>query len=307
MAYKLLDSLGYYRIKKNIKHRLFCRKIKKEDAQRKLEVQEAINAMHGKQLSSHGDASDVIVSLTSYGERVSDTLPYALFSLIHQIRQPNRIVVWLDHDNWSDEKLPDILKKLQELGVEFYYVKDLRPYKKLIPALKVFPDNVIITVDDDWYYNDHTVEWLMNDYQQSDRRTVFGTWGYCSSSTEDMYDPYNTWRKNGVDPCNDISLIGCGGILYPPHIFDEEIFNEDVFMSLAPTADDLWFWAMEKRCGIPVRFCSVHGYGLHTAVNRITIYEPTVKGSLYLINEINGKNDEQLFKLISHYHLKPNQ
>lgn len=173
MAYKLLDILGYYRIKKNIKHRLFCRKIKKEDVQRKLEVQEAINAMQGMQLSNHRDASDVIVSLTSYGKRVNDTLPYTLFSLIQQTRQPNRIVVWLDNDNWSDEKLPDILKKLQELGVEFYYVKDLRSYKKLIPALWMFPENVIITVDDDLYYNEHTIEWLLDNYFSSDKRTVF--------------------------------------------------------------------------------------------------------------------------------------
>ena len=307
MAYKILDILGYYRIKKELKHRFFCKKLLREDARKKKNVVEAVATMHGVQLSKKGDETDIIVSLTSYGVRVNDTLPYTLYSLLQQTRKPNRIVVWLDEVNWREDNLPPILKTFKALGVEFFFVEDIRSYKKLIPALKVFPNNVIITVDDDWYYNDHTVEWLLNDYQQSDRRTVFGTWGYCSSSTKNMYDPYNTWRNNVVDQCDDISLIGCGGILYPPHIFDDEIFNEEVFMSLSPTADDLWFWAMEKRCGVSVRFCSVHGYGLHTAVNRITVFEPAVEGSLYFINEINGKNDDQLFRLISHYHLKPNQ
>ena len=32
MAYKILDFIGYYRIKKNVKHRAFCRKLQKEDA-----------------------------------------------------------------------------------------------------------------------------------------------------------------------------------------------------------------------------------------------------------------------------------
>ena len=136
MAYKILDFIGYYRIKKNVKHRTFCRKLQNEDALRKQEVRKAVEAMQGVQLKKNGDASDIIVSLTSYGVRVEDTLPYTLYSLLRQTNMPNRIIVWLDNVNWSEEKLPDILKKLQSLGVEFYFVEDLRSYKKLIPALK---------------------------------------------------------------------------------------------------------------------------------------------------------------------------
>lgn len=304
MAYKILDFIGYYRIKKNVKHRAFCRKLQKEDALRKQEVRKTVAAMQGVQLKKNGDASDIIVSLTSYGVRVEDTLPYALYSLLRQTRMPNRIIVWLDDVNWSEEKLPDILKKLQSLGVEFYFVEDLRSYKKLIPALKMFPDNVIITVDDDLYYNSHTVEWLTNAYEESDKRSVFGTWAYGAKVSERQYLPYSQWKvANMGTPTGEYSVIGCGGILYPPHIFDDEVLKDELFMELAPTADDLWFWVMEKRQNIPVKLIPNAHRGLHTEVNRVDFWNPNKEGSLYYINEIKGKNDEQFEELLNHYGL----
>ena len=306
MAYKVLELLGYYRVKKNVKHRLFCRKLQKEDEKRKREVRTAIDSLHGRQLDNGGDSSDIIVSLTSYGVRVNDTLPYTLYSLLLQTRLPDRIVVWLDNVNWKGSNLPPILKKFEEFGVEFFFVEDMRSYKKLIPALEMFPDNVIITVDDDLYYNPHTIEWLIDAYQKSDKRSVIGTWAYRPKAKEGHYLPYSTWREEEPgQSLEEYSLIGCGGILYPPHIFDDEILKKDLFMKMAPTADDLWFWVMEKRLGIPVKLIENGGYGLHEAVNRIDVWEPNREGSLYYINEINGANDTQFKYLIIHYSLSP--
>lgn len=304
MAYKILDILGYYSIKKKIKQHFFYRRLKKEDADRKEEVKKAIDAMAGLQLSSKGDKSDIIVSLTSYGARVNDTLPYTLYSLLTQTRKPNRIVVWLDEDHWDEEKLSPILVKLKGHGIEFYYVPDIRSYKKLIPALKMFPDNVIITVDDDLYYNPKTIEWLVDSYQKSDKHSVIGTWAFTAKKRDGHYLPYSVWKeKENDNDSKEYSLIGCGGILYPPHIFDEEILKEDLFMEMAPTADDLWFWVMEKRLGISVRLIPQARYGLHITVNRLDDWEPNRGGSLHYINDLQGKNDVQLSRLISYYNI----
>ena len=307
MAYKILQDIGYYKIKKRIKHRLFCNKLIREDAAKKKRVQAKILAMDSCRLSRNDDASDIIVSLTSYGVRVNDTLPYALYSLLHQSRMPNRIVVWLDNVNWSDDNLPEILQRMKSFGIEFYYVEDIRSYKKLIPALKMFPDNVIITVDDDLYYNDHIVEWLLDTYNKSDKKSVIGSWAFQAKSENGRYLPYSQWKDNKNSIENpDYSLIGCGGILYPPHIFDDEILKEQLFMDMAPTADDIWFWIMEKRQNIRVRLIPQARYGLHVEVNRIDHWDPNRDGSLYFINEINGKNNEQFKKLINNYNIKPN-
>ena len=36
---------------------------------------------------------------------------------------------------------------------------------------------------------------------------------------------------------------GVGGVLYPPHSLDEQMLDPAQFMALAPTNDDVWFWA----------------------------------------------------------------
>lgn len=304
MTYKILDIVGYYSAKKAIKHKLYCRHLRKEDAKRKAQIEKQIFALEGNQLKRQDDAGDIIVSLTSYGVRVTDTLPYALYSLLQQSRIPNRIVVWLDNVNWNRDKLPEILKHLQSLGVEFYYVDDLRSYKKLIPALKMFPDNIIITVDDDMYCNTRLVEWLLDEYKASNEKCVVGTWAFVEEKINGGYLPYSQWKDKVIaENGQKYSLIGCGGVLYPPHIFDEEIFNEDVFMKLAPYADDLWFWAMEKRLGIPVRLVPNARYGLNTPINKVDSYDPFKEGSLFYINEVLGNNNAQFKRLIDYYHL----
>ena len=36
---------------------------------------------------------------------------------------------------------------------------------------------------------------------------------------------------------------GVGGVLYPPHSLSKKMLRPEVFMQLAPTVDDIWFWA----------------------------------------------------------------
>lgn len=299
----ILLSLGYYSVKKTVKDYFFKRRILREDAARKREIEDAINRLSKPILE--GEKANVIVSLTSYGARVEDALPYTLFSLLTQTVLPDKIIVWLDNTNWSDDALPLILKKLQTLGVEIRYTDDIRSYKKLIPALAAFPNSVIITVDDDMYYNPHLVEWLLDAYENSDKHTVLGTCGARVVSSGNRYLPYNQWQEAGPDD-KDICLIGCGGILYPPAIFDREILNKDVFMRLAPRADDLWFWAMEKRAGVPAALTPQNGYDLNSTVNRINDYFPTEStDNLYYHNEVLGENEKQFNNLLDHYNLLP--
>ena len=299
----ILHSLGYYSAKKMLRDHFFKRRILREDAVRKREIEDAVNRLSEPMLE--GEKADVIVSLTSYGVRVEDALPYTLYSLLTQTVLPDKIIVWLDNTNWSDDILPSMLQKLQKLGIEFHYTDDLRSYKKLIPALETFPNSVIITVDDDMYYNPHLVEWLLESYGSSDKHTVLGTYGAGVRSSGNRYLPYSQWQEACPDD-KDICLIGCGGILYPPAIFDTEILNSDVFMRLAPRADDLWFWAMAKRAGIPTSLISHYGYAINTAVNRINDFFPAeYKDNLSFLNDIEGGNNEQLNNLISYYNLIP--
>ena len=193
MSKPILEHIGYYKVKKTIKQLFFKWKILLEDYSKRTATAKAIKALTDNLLSPMNNNTDIIVSLTSYGDRVVKTLPFTLYSLLTQTLLPGRIVCWLDQQNWNNDNLPHILKKLQRAGVDFCYTDDLRSYKKLIPALKQYPNNVIITVDDDMYYNSHTIEWLVDAYLKSDKQTVIGTFGRMESSVNGTYVPYNQW------------------------------------------------------------------------------------------------------------------
>ena len=36
---------------------------------------------------------------------------------------------------------------------------------------------------------------------------------------------------------------GVGGVLYPPNSLDKKMLNPKIFKEIAPTTDDIWFWA----------------------------------------------------------------
>lgn len=294
---------GLSDVKKKIKHRFYLRRLIKEDAALKCQVAQKIEQLPHDMLQRKNDASDVIVSLTSYGKRVADSVPYTIYSLFMQSVLPNRIVLWLDEEHWKDDNLPYLLKRLKQSGLEIYYCKDIRSYKKLIPSLKMFPDNYIIVTDDDFYYNKDFVKWMVDAYNNSDRRSVFATWGCVVGKKDGMYLPYSQWKDCQYGDANsEYSLFGGGGG-YSPKIFDKEIFREDLFMTLCPTADDIWFWVQEKRMGVKTQLTEKHGYGLHRPVDRIYDYDITGDGCLTAINVLGGKNDEQLKNALEYYHL----
>lgn len=302
-----MNTFHLFSLKKKIKHKLFIHRLMVEDAAKKRRIDSEIYVMPDNIFTGEYSPDDIIVSLTSYGKRVVDVLPYALYSIITQTQRPKKVVVYLDWDNWNDEKLPDILKKLQKVGVDFRYCEDLRSFKKLIPALRMFPNNPIITLDDDFYYYPQYIEHMTAAYELSDKQTVLGQWGCIPEKRNGKYIPYNEWKdcKYGNEH-SPISFFGCC-CCYPPHIFDGEILKSDIFMKLCPTADDIWFWAMEERQQIKRAYIEPHGYGLNICVNQCEEYWENVEDTLMHINSKKGGNNEQFEAVIEHYGLEPKE
>ena len=301
---EIMDKYGFFEKKRKLKQKLLFRRLLREDKKQKRKIDKLIYQLPDNLLERDIHDEDIIVSMTSYARRVSDALPYALYSLLKQTIIPKKIVVYLDKENWSDEQLPDILRKMQNVGVDFRYYEDIRSYKKLIPALLDFPNNPIITMDDDFYYNIHYFEWMLNAYEQSDKKTVLGQWGCIPEKKNGKYIPYSQWKdcKMGTKE-SPISFFGCC-CCYPPHIFDDEILRKELFMRLCPTADDIWFWVMEERLHIKRAYIEPWGYGFNTPVNRIEEYDWTQRGTLMYQNVVEGKNDTQLKMLLDYYNLE---
>ena len=232
-----------------------------------------------------------IVTLTSYGRRVSAKAPYAVCSLLNQSVPPDRIVLWLA----TGTQVPKQLQKLQAFGLEIQFCKDTRSYKKLIPALTAFPDDILITADDDCYYHVDWFKMLKEAYLKHPHKI------HCHRAHEICLDenkqviPYEEWRAcvKNFEHSKRLFPTGVGGVLYPPHVFNNEILKEAVFCKLAPTNDDIWFWAMARHSGAEYALVK----GGFPEVTDIGINND----GLWKINVTAGKNDEQIKNVLRAY------
>ena len=296
----IASTIGWFDLKAFVKRELQYHRWNKEDNRKRREIASAIELLPMDALSRKNDASDVIVSLTSFGKRVDSFVPYTLYTLFQQTRLPNRIVLYLDK-HWNDENIPKLLKRLKKSGLEIYYVDDIRSYKKLIPALKMFPHNIIITVDDDVYYDVHLVEKLLEAYKADGRKSIVCNNGVAVGKKDGRFLPYSQW-KHDVEGNPEYSGVGEMGILYPGDCFDDEILKEEIFMKYLPTADDIWFWLQAYRCkrSVILNRGYKEKYPIR-AISRTDIYREKGSTSLYFQNVIHKKNDEQFAAILAYY------
>lgn len=243
----------------------------------------------------------VIVSLTSYPERF-DNIYLCLKSLLIQDYKPDRIIVWFGSDTQKTDLTSEMLS-LTEYGIEYRFDEklNLRPHKKYIYAMQEFPDDIVITVDDDSVYPKSTILSLVNSYREhpeavSARRVHFITYDYKGKLL-----PYHKWKfeyRKLKTESNDLLAVGVGGILYPPHTFDREAFNIERIQSLCLGADDIWLKCMELKRGKKVIW--VPCFFAHPPAL-------TSKSSLGQSNVGFGKNDDYLAAMVDAYGIRMNK
>lgn len=238
---------------------------------------------------------EVIVSLTTYGKRILDVY-ITIESLMQQTLKPNRIILWLSKEEFNDSNIPLGLKKYISRGLTINYCEDWKSYKKLIPTLINYKKSIIITTDDDVIYLPNFVENLFYTYRENHDCIIFNRGHRITFSNTGNILPYLQWEWD-TKSC-DKSLLnvptGNGGILYPPNSFDEEVLNIDMFMTLCPTTDDLWFKVMTllkgKKC--------IKGVGMNNYLELDLTNE-------YGLNKLNNGainiNDINLKKLFDKY------
>ncbi|MDE5838516.1 MAG: glycosyltransferase, partial [Paramuribaculum sp.] len=243
----------------------------------------------------------VIVSLTSFPAAI-DYAYGAIKSLLAGSVLPDKIVLYLTFAQFGNEGLPQKLMELAEANPVFEirdYPRDIRSYRKLVPALADFPDAVIITVDDDVAYSPHLVRDMLELHQQFPE--------YILANRAKRIEPgkqYRKWHKfrwynflfKRYYPGFDILQTGVGGVLYPPHSLKADLIDETLFTKYAPTADDIWFWAAATAKGtklMPVPFGKNKPKGLGKPKSL----------SLKSVNFKSGtdRNSETLHKIINDY------
>lgn len=285
---KILKNL--YNLNKIIKRELRCQELQKS----------ALTSKNIGVFPYDREKKNIIVSLTTYNKRIYD-VHLTIESLLNQTYKPNKIVLWLAEDEFNNENVPLILKNLIPRGLEIGFCKDLKSYKKLIPTLKKYPKEIIVTIDDDIIYPYDFIENLYKNYSKDNNCIYFYRGNKMKFDNKGNILPYLKWDGNYKKNEKNYVVLptGVGGILYPPKCFHEDMLKEEIFMKLCPYGDDIWFRAMSllkdipcKRVGLPEKF----------ADNFIEI-EGSQDIALFRINVGENKNDVQIKKVFNYYNL----
>ena len=164
----------------------------------------------------------IIVSLTSYGERLNN-LPVVLNTIYAQTLLPDKVVLNLA----LEEKLPEKVNNyLNNHNVEINRVSDTKVYKKILPTLYKYPTDCIICIDDDWLYPEQMIEDFICIHQKY---------------------PHNPRSGNRVVLWGMQCHCGCASLLKKEHFgaYLEQI--DDKLISACPSSDIVYSFFAAKN------------------------------------------------------------
>lgn len=201
-------------------------------------------------------AQDVVVSLTSYPARLPQ-LHLVIRSLLHQSLSPREIVLYLGKDT-KDEDIPSSLRELEKYNftIKTGY-EDLKPHKKYFFAMQEYPDDAVITVDDDVIYDKDFVQDLYNCYKKYPGCVASRRVHRMIQDTLGNIKSYNDWQwecTQILEPSHQLFSTGCGGALYPPKVLPPDTFDAEAIKAHCLNTDDIWLKFMELKADVKVVF-----------------------------------------------------
>jgi hypothetical protein len=253
---------------------------------------------------SNNQIEGLIVSLTSFPERI-DEIKYTIYSLLDQTVLPEKIILWLAESQfpYKENGLPNELLSLKKYGLDIRWCEDLKSYKKLIPAIKNFPDYFIVTADDDLYYNREWLRKIWFEHLRHPDEVI------CHLAKEIKFDnnnhvlPYKEWKLI-FRSCHSsfiyFPLCGAGALFHRKYL-SAQITNKGLFFELTPYADDIWFYFMIVLHNIRIRI-------VENPCSRLKYTDPyreyylSHQFTLSSINSGDNKQNDVQFKRILNYY-----
>lgn len=196
----------------------------------------------------------IIVSLTSFPAAIA-YVSEAVQSVLNGSVLPDKVVLYLYMAEFGPGQIPQDLLRLAQETPRFEIRgcdRNMRSYLKLVPALRDFPEDIIVTIDDDIRYHPDMLHDLLKLHRQLPDAIIAHRVRKIKLDA-----PYGKWRKyKWYDFVFRKHLFshralqtGVGGVLYPPRALDQNMLDPDLFTAIAPTQDDIWFWAAAASKG----------------------------------------------------------
>jgi hypothetical protein len=171
-------------------------------------------------------------------------------SIFQQSVKADKVVLCIAKDDFAEEDLPALLKLQMRRGLEIEFCeKDLGPHTKYFYTLQKYPDDLVVTVDDDILYPVDMLDQLYRAYLKEPNYIHCHRAHRMIKTAEGSLEEYRKWPK-GVQSGQaslDLFPTGVGGVLYFPGALDSDVFNQDKLLSLSPKADDVWLKAMSLK------------------------------------------------------------
>lgn len=244
----------------------------------------------------------IIISLTSFPERMYD-IKFTLYSLLTQTVKPDEVILWLAKDQFPnrEDDIPQDVLSLKKNGLTINWCDDLKSYKKLIPSLISFPNDYIVTADDDLYYHENWLKQLVDDYKLYPNTIICQRSRRISFNDDGTLGDYSSWNLSMSEEAPsflNFSTNGAGS-LFPPNSLDGRALNLNLFSRLCPYGDDIWIWAMAILNKTKIKTVS-NNMAILTYVNPAREAKIINESTLFSINS-QGKNDDQINNIINYF------
>ncbi len=196
----------------------------------------------------------IIVSVTSFGEKMNNLLPKVLFSLREQTFQDFKICLTLnkeDYDNITNVYLQTLIeeKEIDLIIADKHY----KPHLKYFYTMQKYKDLPIVTIDDDIHLPKTAFLELYNTWLKNPDcvcgRQVFEMRGLGYGVTGSR-----TIVKD-EKPSHRFCAEGFASILYPPNCFGEFYNDNEELKKIEELLcdDDIYLKGLEIRKGIKVK------------------------------------------------------
>ena len=187
----------------------------------------------------------IIVSFTSWEKRIKNCA-HTVDLMKEQTLKPDKIILNLSSDEFKNKEkdLPQDLIEKQDDIFEINWVKEnTKVYKKIIPTMEKYPNDIIVSIDDDIDYPNNAIETLYACFEEYNEKYpvtsgayqwenhIYTHYGAASMFKTEMFQPYfddlynNVVLKYGIDkiPFNDLIFTYSVLLNNNKYIFNEKL------------------------------------------------------------------------------------
>jgi hypothetical protein len=240
----------------------------------------------------------IIVSFTSFPERIEDVW-IVVECLFRQSYKADKIILWLSESQFEGIKLPESLLNQVKRGLEIFFVKDdMKSHKKYLYAFEKYPNDYIITVDDDLYYDNGFIQNLIKMKSKYPNEVVTNRAHQITFSEIGGIKKYSNWNHNITSHIPSYLTVQTGGFgtMYTKEDLFTSFNDIELIKKYIPYADDLWLKIQTLL--VNKKIVTNNRYNKDPISVRNSQMQKLVK-----INVFDGGNDSQFKSVLEYFQL----